>query len=161
MTVAIADRPLFVFTVPVHRAAPFMVQNGYYEEELRGGTYYVTKDDRGKAVVGPKRHRGSVLFGRKKRAAGTPEPEPTPTPHPLQQAMDEVARNFRVQPIPGFSPLPPPRRRFARVRDWFANWRDPEWHENAQHTAKTVRMWAFTLFSLAIFVKGLLWILPM
>ena len=156
MTVATVPRPVFAFTVPMHRAAPLMVQNGYYEEDLKGGRYYVTKDEKGGAVVGPKRHRGVSLFSRKKRSQGEPEP----VPHPFQQAMESL-RNISIEPIPVFSPAPPPRRRFARVRDWFANWRDPEWHEAAQHTAKTVRMWAFTVFSVAIFAKGLLWILPM
>lgn len=158
MTVAVL-RPAFSFTVPVHRAAVHVERRGYYEEELKGGKYYVTKDERGGAVVGPKRHRGRALFSRKPRSTGSPEPEPQPpVPAPMEQVF-EALRNIRVTPLGSFSPPPPPPRR--RVRDWFSNWRDPEWHEAAQHTAKTVRMWSFTVFSVAIFAKGLLWILPM
>lgn len=118
------------FTVPVHEAASFAQQYGYYEEVVRGQGYYVTRNHRGASVLGPKRHRGLGWLPK----VGVRRPQ--------KQAAALAA--------PSGAEGTPPRR--SRLRD-------REWHRAVQHTAVDVTMWVCGLAVSAAFLKGAWWFL--
>lgn len=119
------------FTVPVHEAAPFAEQYGYYEEVVRGQGYYVTRNHSGASVLGPKRHRGFgwlPKMGLKRRGKGSAV----------------------ISAPSGAEEGTPPRR---------SRFHDREWHRAVQHTAVDVTMWACGLALSAACLKGAWWFL--
>lgn len=167
-----------VLTVPEHPAAELAERHGYYEDTVNGRRVYVTKNDRDRAVIGPKRHRarGLLAFGRKRRKPQEKETpgslERTITPgealaHGLAQAAESL-RTVEIPTIrfevPSLTPPPPQEKRsmFRRISNWCSErFYDDVWHDSAQRTAKTVLYWGFTASAFVVFVKGLVWVVSL
>jgi hypothetical protein len=147
---------------------------------LQGGyQHYITSDGK-RSFVGPVRHRLSRKVS-KARSAGrlvlcnvsrryreaqvansndqTQEITVVPgRPQTLAEVGNQLSKMF-APVLAGMQPPQPPKRNLLqRLRDKLY---DEEWHRAARQTAGTVLMWSFTLASVLVFGKGLLWILSL
>lgn len=164
-----------LLTVPEHPAAELGRQYGYYEDTVNGRRHYVTKDDRDRAVVGPKRHRAKGLLGlgRKRRAPEPAEATVTMAEYGTQvHAYMEMAlaeAGVVLQDVPTISfevPTPSaPQKRPSMVRRLrnavSKKFWDTGWHEAMQNTAKTTLYWGFVAASFIVFAKGILWVVTL
>lgn len=128
-------------------------ENGWYTEELYGQQRYVTRDERGKAVVGPRRRggRGLMAIGHGSRKANANQ-------RPQKAVVAELQSNAGEE-VPVVLPS-------ASVRDKAASWtkrqrarwerrfKDKEWHSAVQHTALDVALWAACGSFAAVCVKA-------
>lgn len=117
----------------------------YGVETIKGQKFFVARDDKGRTVIGPKRHRAGGLWftGIKKKGAAMADNDNTVT----IVVGEEM----------------PPRERTLRERaregwwKWRARLQDKEWHENSRQTAVTLFAWV-ALGSLAVmFLKLAVW----
>lgn len=153
---------------------------GYREEKVRNRARYVGRDENGRAVVGPLRHRakGLLSFGRKNKKTKLPEQGITMKISPINinreglaemmaqsnRAIAQAAASLRTVDFSKLPPAPPPPQEkpnmFRRLALWCIDkFYDEEWHRGARNTAGTFLIWAFVVFATLVFGKGLLWIL--
>lgn len=162
--------------VPENPAAGYVPKYGVYKEEMRGRVYYVTSDDKGRALLGPVSHRAI-----KKRK--NPPTGPTLVSRPLKvliddeamreagirmadsmnRTMQQLAESLGTVELPKPEPAPVKEKgpgMLRRMANWVEDkWYDDEWHRGARNTAGTVLLWSFTALALLTFVKGALWVL--
>jgi hypothetical protein len=179
MTLATLDQ-LFGDVPPSHE---HLERFGYREDKVRGRSRYVGRDDNGRAVIGPVRHRakGLLSFGRKKKTKQLPVQERTMKfiidPKAIDRltaeanrAIGRTSEAFKTLNTVDFSklgtPVPPtpPQKENGMIRfgRWLTElWYDEDWHRGARNTAGTVLMWSFTVFALVTFGKGMLWVISL
>lgn len=113
-------------------------RNGYYVEDREGETRYVTRDERGRAVFGPRQHSThgwmSKLHPRNRRSG--------------------VVTGPQSQEGPTMETEPEKKGRLSRLRD-------AEFHKAVQHTAVDITMWACGLSLAAIAIKCAYWVVTM
>jgi hypothetical protein len=115
-------------------------RNGYYIEDLEGETRYVTRDERGRAVFGPRQRRThgwmAKLHPRNRRRNGA-----------VVGAESQEGSTMELETEAG--------TRWGRLR---ARWRDAEFHKAVQHTAIDVTMWGCGLSLVAVAAKCAYWV---
>lgn len=175
MTLATLDQ-LFGPVPPEHE---HLERFGYREEKMRGRSYYVGSNDKGRAIVGPVRHRAKGWFGRgfrKSKKTQLPAQERTMKIVINEEAMrrmvaeanktsslSKAVQNLRTSLTLPQSPAPQKEPgMFRRIANWCTElWYDEEWHKGARNTAGNILLWSFTAFAVLVFVKGALWVLSM
>lgn len=133
-------------------------RNGFREDLVDGKMHYITRTDRGEAVIGPVRHR---RLWRKKKAEASGSRLMTPEEMALANSariinaqFSEMAEGLRRS---GFiPPAPPPRSLAGRMRDWA---HDDEWHKASRNVAADILMWTVTITMVVACGKALLWLL--
>ena len=117
-----------------------MNHNGYEVIQIAGELRYVTRDNNGRATVGPRRRGGKGIMAMlHRRNHARPSA-------PAQKAVQATIETSTGSPV-GID-MPP-----ARIRDAV---KDPEWHRTVRHLAIDVAMWA-TCGSLAAVVLKAAW----
>jgi len=145
-------------TVPVNPAKYYREKFGMNKEQVGEREYYVTRDEDGRAFIGPVRHR--VRRPASARSRFTQEYPSRPLAELLQEDSAETVDLSKVPPAPPSGPQKPSR--WSRVKEWAKDrWYDKEWHEGARQTAGTFLMWSFTVCATVMFVKGMLWVITL
>ena len=126
--------------------------NGYRLEDIMGEKYYVTKDEKGRSTIGPRRRggRGMLSWGRRAHRS---------TRKPAQ----EVAEATIVIPQYGSVAVgvAPAYVRDAGEGRLSRLLKDRQWHRAVQHTAVDVAMWASCLALSAVVLKVAYWVVTL
>lgn len=153
---------------------------GYREVEIGGRYYYVGRDGRGAALVGPAR-RGTGLMNSLRRRKRKRGPLPVQGETLTVQIDEEAVQKYERESSYGYGLLPEntktvdfsklstyapppqekpsmPRRVFTWCKEKFY---DENWQKGMTNTAGNVLLWSFTAFALLVFAKGAWWVLSM
>lgn len=119
--------------------------NGYDVYEVRGEKRYVTRDEKGRAVVGPRRRGGrGVMAFLHPRGNGR---------KPVQVVEAEYYGGDGQEPQENWAQ--------RAKRRWLERWYNPEWHKAVQHTALDLAIWAPCLALAAVSLKGAWWVVTL
>lgn len=135
------------------------LRNGRRVETIRGKERYVTSD-RGRAVIGPVRHRKRLFRKTVQGAAPTPGGSRLVTMRDMGEQLGNLVTNMNAMGLP--TP-PPPQEKPNRLRRAWAWWLDrfysKEWHEGIRNCALDVVAWGTASLAMVAIVKGILWLL--
>lgn len=150
--------------------AVLVERHGYYVDKFDGEDRYMTRDDKHRAIVGPKRHRapGLLSFGRKRKAPFNQTLERVITKEDvMKHQRQDPAETVRIA-LPKFefgglrpTHVPPVKpSRWERVKGWFKTMAyDEEWHQAAVRVAGTLVAWVATVAIIVSLIKGMSWLL--
>lgn len=152
-------------TVPPHPAAELGERNGYTEDVVGGQHRFVTRDDLGRSVLGPRRHRHRPGLIRKSKRPKevtrmikvTPANEDPDATQPFVIEAEEVPEVVvPAEAMPAWKAWLTEQKRVWRRRIM-----DPEWHLAGRHLAVDVFLWAMSLSLAVIFLKGAWWVVTL
>jgi hypothetical protein len=152
---------------PEHPAAEYVDKYGARREMVNGQPHYVTTDDQGRAIVGPKQHRHRLRWGRvrpERRPAGGGEGGSIKAK--VHVGVDMADPEATVLIVQG-EEVPAPKKVTWRDRVrhgkhvWMARLYDKEWHEATRHLAVDIMMWSMGLSMSVIFIKGAWWVVSL
>jgi hypothetical protein len=126
--------------------------NGAYIEEVDGELRYVTADERGRAVVGPRAHSRSRWMGNRRHTRNRPQIDGDTTN--LVYAGEEVR---------GVAQVPTGTQAWLRRQKakWLNRFYNEEWHKAVQHTGVDLMVWTMGTSVAAVFVKGAYWVVTL
>jgi len=135
-----------------------LFQNNGYRTDLVGPEErYVSTDERGRSVIGPRRHGHRPRRGwwrnkhtKQTKKAGTAVHDDT-TIVIIDRKGVEVA-----QQEPGLKGWAAHQKKV-----WLSRFYDAGWHKAVQHTAVDVLLWAAGLSMAAVMLKGAWWIVTL
>lgn len=120
--------------------------NGYREETLAGGRYYVSRDSSGRAIIGPKRHRTT-------RRKISPPKKPSMVLYGAETDAELMPARGVAKVRTGWG---------AKLRKaWTDRFYDEEWHKAVQHLGMDVVIWVGGGSFTAILVKGAWWVVSL
>lgn len=148
-----------------HPAEVLIERNGYIEEMLSGKQYYVTTDDLGRSVIGPKRHRAKPSMFRKRKSLKEKTTPVQSQPDPNDpDATDVILTGEEVSTDEVQEAVVLPRWKAWLVeqrRVWRNRMQDEQWHQTARHIAVDIFVWSMCGSLATIFIKGAWWVITL
>lgn len=126
--------------------------NGCRVDTVGNEEHYVTADQKGRAVIGPRTRRGHgwLAFGKRSRAHAQ-----------RLNDLSEVRQMEALMGAPAHFPLPPRSRRWRIKTAFIAAFYDEEFHRGVKLTAASVMWVAVAGLALVACARAAVWLVTM